>query len=171
MIRRWFLGILILVMIVGILVIFLNQRQALGAPHQPIAYSHKTHVQAGIQCLYCHSEASRSPIAGVPSLQKCMGCHSTIATESEQIKDLKSNYEHEESISWNRVNDQPDFVYFSHQPHVGAGVNCETCHGDIGQMDTTRPMEKMDMGWCLKCHEKQESEKIARLVDCLICRK
>ena len=171
MYRRWLISFLILV-VAGVLVgLFLTRAQARGAPQQPIAYSHKTHVQAGIQCLYCHSEASRSPIAGIPSVQKCMGCHSAIATESEMVQELNSIWERGESIAWNRVSDQPDFVYFSHLPHIDAGVNCETCHGDVGQMDETRPVIKMDMGWCINCHEQQEREKIARLVDCLICHK
>jgi hypothetical protein len=169
--RRFFLGILIVVVVGGVAVMFITQRPVFGAPSQPIAYSHETHVQAGIQCLYCHSEASRSPIAGIPSVQKCMGCHSAIATESELIQEIKNIWESGQAIKWNRVNDQPDFVYFSHQPHISAGLNCETCHGDVGSMDAARSVVRMDMGWCLECHEKQEPEKIARLVDCLICHK
>lgn len=171
MYRRWLISFLILVVAGVLVLLFLTRAQAQGAPEQPISYSHKTHVQAGIQCLYCHSEASRSQIAGIPSVEKCMGCHVAIATESEAIQGLTDKWERGESISWNRVNDQPDFVYFSHQPHLGAGVNCETCHGDVGSMDTARSVINMDMGWCLECHEEQEQEKIARLVDCLICHK
>jgi hypothetical protein len=80
-------------------------------------------------------------------------------------------WERGEPIPWVRVNAQPDFVFFSHQPHLGAGLNCETCHGDVGSMTVARPAVKMDMGWCLDCHLKQPEAKVARLADCLTCHK
>ena len=100
-----------------------------------------------------------------------MGCHSVIATDSLLIQEVSGYWERGEPIPWVRVNTQPDFVYFSHQPHLGAGLNCETCHGDVGQMEVARPVVKMDMGWCLDCHLKQPEEKVARLADCLTCHK
>jgi hypothetical protein len=100
-----------------------------------------------------------------------MGCHNAIATDRPEIQDLSSYWERNEPLPWARVQAQPEFVYYSHQPHLSAGLNCETCHGDIGQMDKTRPVLKMDMGWCLACHLDQPDEKVARLADCLICHK
>jgi hypothetical protein len=168
---RWVLIILISI-ISGVAVgILLTRAQVLAAPEQPLAYSHRTHVQAGIECLYCHSEAARSTIAGIPSMQKCVGCHSVIATDSPEVQTLNEFWNTGQTIAWVRVNKQPDFVYFSHQAHVRSGSNCETCHGDVGQMDTVHPVLKMDMGWCLDCHYQAAPEKIGRLVDCLTCHK
>jgi hypothetical protein len=65
----------------------------------------------------------------------------------------------------------PDHVYFSHQPHLLAGLNCETCHGDVGQMDGAHLTINMDMGWCLDCHLEQPEDQVARLADCLACHK
>ena len=168
---RWllFLSLLIVVMVVG--GVLLTRAQVLAAPDQPIAYSHQTHVEAGMQCLYCHSSAMRSPVAGIPSVQKCMGCHTVIATDRPAIQEIAKYWERGELIPWERVNIQPDFVFFSHQPHLGASINCETCHGDVGSMTVARPVVKMDMGWCLDCHLKQSEEKVARLTDCLACHK
>jgi hypothetical protein len=166
---RWLLSFLILLLAVVISGVFLTRAQVLAAPDQPIAYSHRTHVEAGVQCLYCHTSALRSDVAGIPSVQKCMGCHTIIATEDEAIQALTSYWKRGEPIPWNRVNQQPDFVYFSHQAHLGAGINCETCHGDVGRMTVARSVVKMDMGWCLNCHLKQPEEKITRLADCLAC--
>ena len=160
---------LILVTICIVLYIGLNTVRI--SPDQPISYSHLDHVPNGIQCLYCHTEATRSQIAGVPSVEKCMGCHTVMATESEEIQVLTGYWDRGEAISWQRINDQPDFVYFSHQPHLGAGLNCETCHGNVGEMERTEATVRMDMGWCLDCHENQAPEKVTRLVDCLICHK
>lgn len=169
--RSWLIGFLVLLLVFISVGILLTRYQVQAAPEQPIAYSHKTHIEAGIQCLYCHSNPLRSDIAGIPSVQKCMGCHNIIASDNENVQDLASYWERAEPIPWVRVNAQPDFVYFSHQPHLGSGLNCETCHGDVGQMTTTRPIVKMDMGWCLDCHLKESPDKVTRLADCLTCHK
>ena len=169
--KRWF-SLITLLIVAGVLggVIF-TRAQVQAAPEQPIAYSHRTHVEAGVQCLFCHSSALRFDIAGIPSVQKCMGCHATIATDSEAVQALSGYWERGEPIPWNRVNQQPEFVYFSHQAHLGAGVNCETCHGDVGRMTVTRSVVKMDMGWCLDCHLKKPEKNVVRLADCLTCHK
>lgn len=33
-------------------------------------------------CLYCHEDAERSPYAGVPATERCMGCHNQIWNDS-----------------------------------------------------------------------------------------
>lgn len=169
--RYWLIGLFFLVVIGVIAGVILTRSHVYAAPEQPIAYSHKTHVESGIQCLYCHPSALQSPIAGIPSVQKCMGCHNVIKADSPKIQKLVNYYDSGEPIPWERVNLQPEFVYFSHQPHLGAGLSCETCHGDVGQMDVTQQFAKMDMGWCLECHLEQPEEKVGRLADCLTCHK
>ena len=166
---RLFILLLIIAGVVGSILI--GRGQVLAAPVQPIPFSHKIHAETGLQCLYCHSSPLRSPLAGIPSVQKCMGCHAVIATERDAIQTLAGYWERGEPILWNRVNRQPDFVFFSHQSHLSAGLNCETCHGAVGRMDVVKTVVKMDMGWCLDCHLKQAEEKVTRLADCLICHK
>lgn len=169
--RFWWIGLIILVFGALIIGVILTRSQVYAAPEQPIDYSHQVHIEAGVQCLFCHSNALRSPIAGIPSVQKCMGCHAVIETESSEVQKIAQFYENEQPIPWVRINVQPEFVYFDHQPHLGAGLNCETCHGAVGQMNVTRQVAKMDMGWCLDCHLDQPQEKVARLADCLTCHK
>jgi hypothetical protein len=168
---RRFLLVLLFVAAGVAAAILITRARLLASPEQPLAYSHQTHVEAGIQCLYCHTQATRSIIAGIPSVERCMGCHQVISAEDETVRLLASYWEQGEAIPWVRVDYQPDFVYFSHRPHLGAGVNCETCHGDVGTMDEARPTQSMDMGWCLECHKEQEPEHVTRLLDCLACHK
>jgi hypothetical protein len=66
---------------------------------------------------------------------------------------------------------QPDFVYFSHRPHVAAGLNCEQCHGDVSQMAEAEYQGDQNMGWCLSCHRQQAPEKQVKLTDCATCHK
>lgn len=169
--RIWWIGLFIFVLVIVIAGIVFTRLQVYAAPEQPIPYSHKIHVEASIQCLYCHPSALQSPIAGIPSVQKCMGCHNVIKTDSPEIQQVASYFEAGQPIPWVKINTQPDFIYFSHQPHLGAGLSCETCHGDVGQMDVTQQFAKMDMGWCLECHLEQPEEKVGRLADCLTCHK
>lgn len=145
--------------------------QAFAAPDQPIDYSHKIHVGAEIQCLYCHPGAQRTSTAGIPTAQKCMGCHAVVEADDPEVQEIADYAAQVEPIPWVRVNLQPDFVFFSHQPHLSAGLNCETCHGNVAEMTVARPVVRMDMGWCLNCHLDQPEEDVARLADCVACHK
>ncbi len=164
--RLFIIGAAILVVLLAATYSLLaTQTQA--APPQPIAFPHVTMVQAGIPCLFCHTDAIRSPVAGIPSVDKCMGCHKTIGTTLPLVQQVASYYNHDEAIPWVRVNRLPRFVYFTHRIHVAQGLNCERCHGDVGHMTVDVPVMNMNMGWCLSCHEQQTNAR--QLQDCLVC--
>ena len=55
-------------------------------------------------------------------------------------------------IAWTRIHNLPDFVYFDHRAHVGAGVACQTCHGPVETMERVRQTPDLSMGWCVNCH-------------------
>ena len=107
-------------------------------PEQPIQFPHSFHVGTGAQCLYCHPGAATGPVAGLPSSGKCWGCHQQIAKPSAELDKLAGFIERNESIPWVPVAIQPDFVHFNHRPHVAAGVDCKTCHGDLSQDENRR---------------------------------
>ena len=56
------------------------------SPEQPIQFTHKLHVNLGVQCLYCHPGALRGPSPGLPTLTKCWGCHQQIAKTNTSPK-------------------------------------------------------------------------------------
>lgn len=168
--RKWLLfAVGFLVLIGG--AVGISQTAARAAPEQPIDFNHELHSEAGIECFFCHPNAMRSDIAGIPSVERCVGCHRIIASDRESVQELLSYWEDNEPIPWNPVQPLPDHVYFSHQPHIRSGVNCATCHGDVAKMPVVRPVINMDMGWCLNCHQDQPENKVARLADCLACHK
>jgi hypothetical protein len=141
---------------------------AQAASRPQISFDHKSMVEAGMSCLFCHPGATKSPAAGIPSVESCMGCHDLIKIDSPQIVELARYWERQEPMHWTRVNRLPRFVYFSHQVHVtAAGLNCERCHGDVGQMAEAHPVVRMNMGWCLGCHEQQPNGD--QLRDCIVC--
>lgn len=132
---------------------------------QPIAFSHQHHAgEYGIDCQFCHVYARRGPVAGIPSVQRCVGCHRTIVNDRPEIQTLLEYWENEEPIPWVRMHDLPDYVRFTHKAHVRAGVDCASCHGDVQQMDIAQQVEPLTMGWCLDCHKARQATR-----DCLAC--
>ena len=132
---------------------------------QPIAFSHAHHVtEIGIECQFCHAYARRGPVAGIPSVQRCAGCHRVVLSEQPEILRVLEYWENEEPIPWVRVHDLPDHVRFTHKAHVRAGVGCETCHGDVAAMEAAVQVESLSMGWCVSCHEDRGATR-----DCLAC--
>jgi hypothetical protein len=158
--------VLVVVLVAGGVYLFISQAQA--AAQQPILFPHVNMVQAGIPCLFCHTDATRSPVAGIPSVDKCMGCHKAIATNVPAIQKIAAYYQNGEPVPWVLVNKLPRFVYFSHRVHVvSGGFNCERCHGDVGHMTVDQPVTRMTMGWCLSCHQTQPNAD--QLKDCVVC--
>ena len=132
---------------------------------QPIDFSHAHHVtEIGIDCQFCHAYARRGPVAGIPSVQRCAGCHETVLSEQPEIVKVLEYWNNKEPIPWVRVHDLPDYVRFSHKPHIRAGVNCADCHGNVGAMEAAVQVESLSMGWCLDCHKEREASR-----DCLVC--
>jgi mono/diheme cytochrome c family protein len=150
-------------------------------PIQPIHYSHKIHSGANqIDCQYCHSSARVSKHSGIPSLNVCMNCHENIA-EYNGEEDLEKGYTKEfytseikklykavgwdeekriytgdvEPVKWVRIHNLPDFVYFNHSQHVNvAGIECQTCHGPVEEMEIAYQHSSLTMGWCINCHRE-----------------
>lgn len=139
------------------------------APDQPIAFPHRTHVGLGVPCLYCHAGAELGPTAGLPSPEKCWGCHQQVQKKSPELDKLAEFVKAGDSIPWVPVAIQPDFVHFAHQPHVTAGVECSSCHGDVTKMTVAEPQKFQNMGWCLDCHKKTAPENFTRLSACETC--
>ena len=135
------------------------------APTQPIAFSHKIHVsQVGLPCTFCHIYADKSRRAGVPSVQKCMSCHSVIAVDRPEIKKLHRYWNDKEPIPWLKVHNLPEHVYFTHKRHIKAGLECSACHGEIKNVSVVRRVSSLKMGWCVTCHRAKKAS-----IDCLTC--
>ena len=124
-------------------------------PVQPIAFSHKLHAgEYQIDCLYCHMYANRSTVAGLPSLKKCRDCHLPQGPPKGEVRKVAEHLKEKKPIRWVKVYDLPDHVYFTHKRHVRVGVSCASCHGEIREMDRVRQVRKLQMGWCVNCHQR-----------------
>lgn len=134
-------------------------------PSQPIPFSHKIHVdQLGLDCRYCHSFVEVSGHSNVPTGNTCWNCHQHVQKESPKLEPLHISMDPNhpaydgKPIEWVRVHKLPDYVYFNHSAHVNRGISCQSCHGDVDQMEVVYQAEPLSMGWCLECHRSPEDE-------------
>jgi hypothetical protein len=126
---------------------------------QPIAFSHRLHAtDKQIDCRYCHSTVDRSPTASLPPTRKCLGCHDHIIPEHQEIAKLRGYVARGELIPWVRVYYSPDHVFFPHYRHLGRGVACQACHGEVERVDRLRTVT-FYMGFCLDCHAKRDAPR------------
>lgn len=150
-------------------------------PEQPIFYSHKVHAGDNqISCLYCHGGATEGKHATIPSVNTCMNCHMAIneytgpqlyredGTKVDGTAEIRKLYEYAgwnpdtrsydkapKPIEWVKIHNLPDHVYFNHSQHTVAGqVQCQTCHGNIQEMDEVFQFSDLSMGWCVNCHRE-----------------
>ena len=151
-----------------------------AAPAQPIVFSHRIHVAVNaIGCTSCHASAEHAPVAGIPSMERCRGCHKFVKEDPQdpavtaQIQALLKYLDDDKAIDWVRVHRLPDHVYFTHERHVRAGLRCQECHGEVEKMEAVRQATPLTMGWCLACHHRMQREKPGRerLTDCWTCHK
>jgi hypothetical protein len=157
------------IVLLGALFVGLIVTQA--APKQPFPYTHAPHIAKGIPCVYCHSGAASRASAGLPTKQKCQGCHTNMKADTPLEKQWIAYAAKQTTIQWVPVAIQPDFVYFSHQPHLAAGIDCQKCHGDVSKMTDAKPQRYVNMGYCLDCHKKTDPQHFTKLSDCATCHK
>ncbi len=147
-------------------------RQQGYQPVQPIKFSHALHAgKHQMDCQYCHSSASKSKHANIPSVSTCMNCHKVVQKGpvygTEEIAkiykyadyniDTKTYGSNPKAIEWTRIHNLPDHVFFSHAQHVKAGgVKCQTCHGPVQEMEEVYQYAPLSMGWCINCHRQTE---------------
>jgi hypothetical protein len=137
------------------------------SPVQPLSFSHKTHAgDNGMACLFCHRLATKSRIAGIPSVADCRSCHLFISPDAAEITKLMGYWEKQEPIPWARVYSVPDHVYFPHMMHLRAGLACASCHGEVAAMDRVTRSVNLKMGWCMDCHKQKKAG-----IDCWMCHK
>lgn len=134
---------------------------------QPIAFPHKTHIEKGLTCTdYCHESATKGPVAGLPGVKTCMICHDAIAADRPLIQQIANNQKNGVDIAWQRVfrYTREAHVRFNHAPHLRAGVECATCHGNVAQQTVAERNVDLNMGFCVNCHKQKNASN-----DCLTC--
>jgi quinate dehydrogenase (quinone) len=129
----------------------------LAPPTQPIPFSHRRHVAAGMECSNCHQLASDGKQMQIPNLTECMACHQAIKTTSPAVQKMSQMQKSGQQIPWIPVYKLPAFVFFSHQKHMDAKVDCAVCHGAVRDQDVLRQEKQISMVACVNCHKLRKA--------------
>jgi hypothetical protein len=143
---------------------FLDRR---AVPVQPLDFPHVIHVNKKIACTdNCHESALTGPVAGLPSVRVCMGCHNTVATDKPRIQRITQMRKDGVDLAWQRVFGYTTqaHVKFNHAPHLRKEIACATCHGDIAHQTVAQRNVDLNMGFCVNCHREKNAP-----TDCLTC--
>lgn len=134
------------------------ERDGVGyQPEQPIDYSHKLHAgEMRIDCQYCHTGVTKGRHALIPSANICMNCHTIARKDQPEIIKLRDYYESGKLLPWKRVHKVPEYAYFNHSVHVNTGIDCESCHGNIREMEVVKQVKSFTMNACLDCHREPQ---------------
>jgi len=117
-----------------------------------VKFSHQFHVsEAGIACVDCHSDATKSTKASdnlLAKMEACKSCHE---------EPLKSNctYCHlgADSTTYTATPNPARELMFSHQQHVeDQKVTCETCHTVLDKANAATGELVPAMATCNMCH-------------------
>jgi len=125
---------------------------------QPLPYSHKTHLAAGLKCADCHTNPEPGDRMEFPEAARCMACHTTIAKDQPAIQKLTEFAKSKQPIPRVRVYMVSAGVYWNHRSHLEAGIQCETCHGQVAQMEVmTNVTNVTTMAACVDCHRQRKA--------------
>jgi hypothetical protein len=141
-------------------------------PTQPIDFPHYRHVEVGkngpeLKCTEaCHESVTKGPVAGLPSVNTCMGCHASVATDKPRIQQIAAMSDKGLDLAWQRVFGYApqSHVKFNHAPHIRANVECATCHGDIAHQSVAERNVDLHMGVCVTCHREKNAPN-----ECVTC--
>lgn len=125
-------------------------------PEQPIAFSHRLHAgHKAIDCRYCHPFVERSTHPGLPPVEKCLHCHTYIIANHPEIKKEHNYFDTRTPTPWREVYYLAEHVLFNHERHIKKEIACESCHGEVKQMDRLKDT-RFKMGFCVECHRKEK---------------
>jgi hypothetical protein len=69
-----------------------------------------------------------------------------------------------QEVSWVHAYQLPPFVFFSHQKHIDAKVDCAVCHGDVRNQNVMRQGKDISMASCVNCHQLRKAS-----ISCGLC--
>jgi hypothetical protein len=132
-------------------------------PVQPIPYSHRTHLALGLECKTCHTNPEPGKLMTFPAASTCMSCHAAVAKGKPSIQKLAAFAKSQEVLPWVRVYAVLPGVNWTHRKHLDAGMKCETCHGQVAQMDAMSETTSVTtMAVCISCHKANNAPTVCQ---------
>lgn len=142
-----------------------------AVPGRTVEFPHAVHLSddVGLSCVDCHAGAEEEERAGMPSFTTCVLCH-TVEDEGAPEGALSPVLtpfllDGATTPSFSRLTASNIPITFSHAAHVGAGVDCASCHGDLTTSEAVTAAVHVNMANCLDCHQSRGVEEGG----CLAC--
>ncbi|HEY5949060.1 MAG TPA: cytochrome c3 family protein [Kofleriaceae bacterium] len=124
----------------------------------PLIFSHAKHIARGTTCVQCHpgGTTSRSTIDNLlPTEANCLGCHAIdrndpakVATPVAACAGCHPGFKPGVPVERSYV--MSSSLKFDHSAHVKS--TCESCHGDLRNVDLATTRDLPTMASCLSCH-------------------
>ncbi len=145
----------------------------------PLRFFHDKHIEQEMACEDCHEDVAdsiRVDDRNLPGGEMCSLCHELDADEPAQADPPSAcgtcHMGFDGTYSGDDPHESPeDVLYkpapmvvptanlkFNHKVHLDRNISCETCHGDLSQIQTASPDNSLPvMGTCLTCHTGQDA--------------
>ncbi|HEX5058507.1 MAG TPA: cytochrome c3 family protein [Kofleriaceae bacterium] len=131
----------------------------------PLIFSHAKHAARGTTCVQCHPAAptSRSTLDNlIPTEAVCRGCHAIdrndpqkAATPVAACTGCHPGFTPGQPVE--RIYVMPSPLKFDHSAH--AKSSCESCHGDLRNIDLATTRQLPTMASCLSCHKDGSDDR------------
>ncbi len=122
-----------------------------------IKFSHKFHLEQGIGCADCHTNAAGSTNSNDKLFgdhNSCSGCH------QEQV-DSECGYCHIKKDEPEGFDNPIREIIFSHKQHLELeDINCETCHKNLQEVDYANSENMPKMADCNFCHDNTKASNV-----------
>ncbi len=121
----------------------------------PLRFSHKLHLEQGLECQNCHSKTDKGTEAGMPGLKQCMRCHEGLDEEKAPERKVTTLFE-DGKFKGAGVTEVGEDVIFSHRTHTAdEKVACTECHTGIEESAAITKAVRVTMDDCMACHAKR----------------
>lgn len=146
--------------------------------HTGVNDSRQATIPSPSTCMNCHKAINEGPSTGKNEIAKIYASIGFDPNEGKYIDNYENQpYEKvaevyetwlgdadayrqvqdyvQKPIAWTQVHKLPDHVYFNHSQHYRVGgIECETCHGPVKEMEEVYQYSPLTMGWCINCHRE-----------------
>lgn len=146
--------------------------------HTGVNDSKQATIPSPSTCMNCHKAVNEGPTTGKNEITKI---YASIGFDPdkgayisdyagrpyEEVADIFENWLGDadayrqvqnfvqKPIAWTQIHKLPDHVYFNHSQHYKVGgIECETCHGPVKEMEEVYQYSPLTMGWCINCHRE-----------------
>ncbi len=138
-----------------------REPQAFRAPahavEQPFPFSHQRHARSGTEYAACRQPVGTGEKLQIPGVAECTSCRRSISAESPLTQKLAQLESDHQPLARTRVYELPGFVFFGHQQHLDAQVDCAACHGPVKDQNSLWQDEGISMLACVDRHKLRKA--------------